>query len=795
MRHAVFTPHTRLIARAVRRAFPLLLIASASAYAAVPTYNVNIPAGPLGRALASFASQTGTALSFDPALTSGRNAAALSGRFSASEGLQRLLEGSGLQLVAQDDGSYSLAKSPTEDTLNITANARAQEDPFGPGEGYLATRSATATKTDTPIMETPQSISIVDSTQITALRPKSLNDALAYTAGVTRSEGADRTTDSFNLRGFSATSGTGSLYRDGTKYSVNAYDGQQELYGLERVEVLKGASSVLFGTAAPGGVINTVTKRPTLTPLHELNLEYGSFARKQLSGDFAGALTDDNNWSYRLTGLVRDSNTFIDNINDDRIYVAPALKWSPDENTSLTFLSHYQKSKTDYVYGLPDSGTIAYNPNGKIARSRYTGIPGHDRSDTEEYSVGYLFDHNFSDSLKFRNSLSYYKSTLEQPSSYVDGVSDDGLSSTDRGASERTDHSDAVTSDTALTWETRTGIIDHQLMGGTDFNWQYHDTIRYNMDVSDQYNYFGANPAVTLGPKTQNLYSSKQYSTRLGLYAQDQMKIDDKWVLLLGARQDWAHDKTAPWFAGTGLSSTDEYSNATTYRAGLVYLADNGLAPFLSYSQSFEPQSGTDRRGVQFKPTTGDQYEAGIRYQPKGSAIMYTASVYQLTQQNILTTDPVDTDFQTQTGEVKSKGIELEAKGKLTENTQIIAAYAYTDARTTKSNTEANVGKRQGGVPFNQFSLWADYSFAVFGLPGLTAGSGIRYIGDTRGTYVDGTVPDYTLWDAMVSYQTGPWRFAVNGSNLTDKTYIASCTYGCFYGEGRNITGSVSYKW
>ncbi|MGO3349475.1 MAG: TonB-dependent siderophore receptor, partial [Halomonadaceae bacterium] len=323
-----------------------------------------VPAGDLGNALSHFAAKSGVVIYFDASLTQGKQTRGLSGDYNVEGGLRALLSGSGLSLVKEADGSYRLVEQPANvelSTVRVEAEWM-QETAYGPVQGIAATRSATGTKTDTPIIETPQSISVVSSEEFQNYGARNFNEALAYTPGVSRQEGVDRTTETLRVRGFTINEN----YRDGSKYQANTYDGQQELYGLERLEVLKGPSSILYGVAAPGGMINAVSKRPTLEPLREVNIEAGSYGRRQISADFSDALDEDGVWSYRLTMLHRVSDTFIDHVPDDRTYIAPALKWQPNESTSLTLLSEYQRDETAYVYGLPTSGTIVSNPNGDI---------------------------------------------------------------------------------------------------------------------------------------------------------------------------------------------------------------------------------------------------------------------------------------------------------------------------------------------------------------------------------------------------------------------------------------------
>ncbi|NYS62578.1 TonB-dependent siderophore receptor [Vreelandella salicampi] len=696
------------------------------------------------------------------------------------------------QNADQHTGSESSTALPT---LQVTGS-RIYEEATGPVQGIAATRSATGTKTDTPIIETPQSISVIGSQEFRNYGAQNVNEALGYTAGVSNAYGGggtDTTHDSMMIRGFSVYNS----YRDGSKYQVNVFDGQQELYGLERLEVLKGPSSILYGVASPGGVINTVSKRPTSEPLREVNVQAGSFDRRQISADVSNALDKDGEWSYRLTMLRRDSNTFIDHVPDDRTYIAPALKWQPNEDTSLTLLSEYQRDQSTYIYGLPGSGTILPNPNGDIPRDRFTGEPGFDEFDNERYSLGYLFEHDFSDRLTLRHNLRTMHADRELDNVGIEQTpqSADGRLFA-RTAHDRRDASRAVTSDTSLQYDWEAGATTNTSLVGIDYTRQRHETERYQHTVAPLDLFDPVYGRGELGERVPNAYSNVSRKEQVGLYLQNQMKIADKWVVMFGGRQDWTDTEAYRYFDPSQRQQQND--DAFTGRIGFVYLADNGLAPFASFSQSFEVASGTDRNGNQFEPTQGEQYEAGIRYQPEGFDTMLTATVYELTQENVLVTDPVNTNFQAQMGEVRSRGVELEAKTELGPNANLVAAYAYTDARTTESSpaTPDKVGERTGQAPYNQFSLWGDYRFGNVGLPGLKLGAGLRYMGSTLpNAYLDGEVPSFTLVDAMVSYETGPWLLSVNATNLTDETYIESCTYACYYGEPRSVVGTASYQW
>jgi iron complex outermembrane receptor protein len=774
----------------------LLALGSAAVHSqTAPAHDVSIASQPLGQALNELARQTGLDLSFPADLVAGRTAPAVSGNLTVRQALDRLLAGSGLRAAV--DGSNvtvrPVAQGEADELAPIVVTGRVdQETAAGPLHGYAAKRSATATKTDTPLIETPQSISVVGAQEIETLKSQSVSEAFGYVAGVARVEGVDRTTESLMIRGFEAWADNGSLYRDGIKYGVNLNNGTQEPYGLERIELLKGAASVLYGAAAPGGIVNTVSKRPTADALRELNVELGSFSRKQVSGDFGGALDAAGEWSYRLTFLQRDSDTFVDHVPDDRTYVAPALKWQPSAATSLTLLSEYQRDRTAYVYGLPVEGTVLPNPNGRIPRERFQGEPGFDKYDNERWSIGYLFEHAFNQDLKLRQNLRYFHQTNERPFIYTTTWTTADQREVERFAIHAEDRSRAVTADTSLEYRLSTGAIVHTMLLGLDYNTQRHAQTTAEASVAplDLFTPTYGSPIGAMTP----IGTRRNEDDRTGLYFQDQMKIADKWVVLLGGRQDWSHSdakraRSSEW--------TREKTDDFTAKAGVVYLAGNGLAPFFSYSQSFQPEAGLDRNDNRFKPSEGEQYELGIRYQPANSDTLLSATVYDLTKTNVSVTDPVDPTFSAQLGKVRSRGLELEARTRVGRNVNLIAAYAYTDARTTKSSplTPELDGVRTGGVPYNQASAWADYDFGGLGVRGLKAGVGVRYVDSTTGSFVNVTVPSFTLFDAMISYTTGAWRLALNANNVADKTYVASCTYACFYGEPRRVVATAGYRW
>lgn len=710
--------------------------------------------------------------------------------------------GSG-SLYAAETKQASTAASLEIDATSVTGQR--VEQPTEHVAGYVATRNVSATKTDTPITETPQSLSVVTSDEIRDRQAETLAQALSYTPGFTSSATSfNRTADRFRIRGFSVESATGGSLRDGLRLQNNSYDGIQEPYGLERVEVIRGAASVLYGQLSPGGMVNGVSKRPTETPLHELQLQAGSTDRKQIAADFSGALPGSDTLSYRLTLLSRNSDTQQDHLNDDKLYIAPALTWRPDENTSLTLLSFYQKSDTRFPAPLPYQLVKGVGDGAfKIGRHDFIGEPDYDDMNGEMSALGYEFTHHFDEHFTLNHKLRYSESDVKwkylQVRTGNQAVTDAVINQAARNGilqrqySDRRERARTLGSDTNIESKWQLGSVEQTVLVGFDGYDTSYDSHNFrgtapSLDLS-RYNY-GQPVAVNRTPATDR--GSQLDMLQKGVYFQDQIKFDDKWVLQLGGRHDWADQQQTAHRNGAKASQSDE---VTTWRAGLVYLADNGLAPYISYSESFFPVSVAQVTGQTFTPTEGKQYEVGVRYQPKDSNTLLSAAVYELTQTNVLKQDPSTDEFR-QTGEVRSRGLELEAKTDVTSALSVIATYAYTDARTTKSAIAAEVGQRTDETPYHQAALWTHYDFVDWGVPQLSVGAGARYMGTTQASGMNSATPAYTLFDAMARYQIDKhWDVTVNASNLTDKRYTQCSFSTCQYGDERTLLTSVNFSW
>ncbi|WP_236020287.1 TonB-dependent siderophore receptor [Sabulicella rubraurantiaca] len=668
--------------------------------------------------------------------------------------------------------------------------------PNQPGRGLVAQQANSGTKTATPLIETPQSISVITRDQMDLRQVQNLSEAMRFTPGV-RSDayGEGARYDWFYLRGFRAD--TTGVFLDGLRFDSGALAGRPEAWGLERIEVLRGPSSVLFGQNAPGGIVNMVSRRPTDTPQGEVRLSAGSHDRLQTAFTSSGPLTRDGTWSYSLTGLLRQSGTQVDFTPDDRAFIAPALTWRPTADTRLTLLSHYQYDETLGSEFLPFNGTVVPSPFGRIPRSRFTGEPSFDTFVRRQYSLGYEFEHRFNDVFTVRQNLRYGHVDGDWRQTYGLGLQPDGRT-LNRFSYESRRASSTFHVDTQLQSRFVTGPLEHTLLAGLDYSRTTFNNVQNGATGTplDLYAPVYGRVVRNLAPLSNDL----QLRDQLGVYVQDQVRSGN-WILTLGGRYDWATTETENRLRGATTTARD---GAFTGRIGLVYRAPYGLAPYASYSTSFLPQLGTTATGQAFRPIEGEQYEVGVKFQPPGRNSFVQLAAFQITQNNSPTPDPSNRLFQVQTGQVRVRGVELEAVAEVTPELRVLGAYTYLDAEITRAN-DGTAGNRPNGIPAHVASLYADYSFRDGWLRGLGLGAGVRYVGNTPvGNANLGLVPSVTLFDASVRYDLGRVspaleraRLSLTATNLGDQRYVAACDTqsACFYGTGRTVLGALSYAW
>jgi len=643
--------------------------------------------------------------------------------------------------------------------------------------------TATALKVDTPLVETPRPVSSVDREELETRNVQQLDETFRYRAGVLSGHfGSDNNTDWFKVRGFDQ-----STYQDGLRiYREGFYQWLPEPFGLERVDVFKGPSSILYGEAPPGGLINAVSKRPTETPQGEVNIQFGNRDHRQVGIDTSGPVGESDNVRYRLVGLYKERDGDLNATNNERYYFAPSLAVDVSDDTTVTFLASVQKDDGVPVnsFKLP-YGTVQDTPFGRVDPQTNLSEPGYDKDNRTQWALGYELRHQLNDTWRFEQDLRYSELDLELRSTYAFFMADERQAA--RGHVYRDGTIDSLTVDNRMVGTWYTDRTENTLLLGADYQ---------NLGVSGQEADpfpFG-DPIDIFNPTYGNftpvgaddLLTREIDKDQTGLYAQNQLRIDDRWVLLGGVRYDQADTENRNVTAGTTQRSDDDQ---VSWSGGAMYLGESGVNPYISYTESFDPLGRVDSDGDLYEPREGRQWEAGVKVAPFGWDGHVTAAVFDLQESNTLINSP--SGFQVQEGERTSQGFELEGVGYLTDDLKVTAAYTYTDSRLEDD-------QRAPLIPRHQASTWLDYAFTGGALNGVTLGAGVRYVGGTVDTSVaDNTAVDsYTLVDAMVGYEFADgWQAQLNVNNLTDKEYVASCEYWCYYGESRSVIGSVKYRW
>lgn len=781
--------------------------------AQAPLVRLDIAAGPLAGVLRQFATSTGTKLQYDADAVQGMTSPGLHGVYSIPSALGQILAGHGLAARQSRPGYFIVGKATDTITLGpvrVQGAAPERQDATTamlgrPVTGMVAHNGISGTKTDTPLIKVPQFISSVTNDQMRLQNVQSVAEALRYTAGV-NSEVRGTNNNALQYlyaRGFLVDEFWNGLHTPGPLggfgYNVTTYDP----YLLERVEFLHGPSSVLYGQGSPGGTINLVSKMPTATRLHEIGVETGNYGRVQGFMDFAGAIDRQQKWLYRLTFDAFRTGTAIDHIHNERFAVAPSLTWRPTDDTSLTVYAQYQADPDAGSYNsVPAVGTVL---PGKVSIPRRLDAsdPSFDSLHKMQESIGYIFEHRFSHIFSFRQSYRFLHNSAKIAYLQTNGYATADQTSLARIPYLNQGTVNAHTLDNQFSARFRTGPVSQHILVGVDYQNMAYDHDFYAGSSAPALNirhpvYGLSIPSPALGTMlaTSGAFSLQQ----AGLYAQDQIDIKH-WSFLLGLREDWAGLDFRSF--KTGKTTYDQFTRAFTWRAGGVYQFDNGLAPYFSYATSFQPQTGSDYGGNVFKPTTGEQYEAGIKFQPRGMNAFVTASAFHLMQNNVATTDPLHAGFSILTGQIRSQGFEVEAHADLTKNLQLIGSYTYTDLLNTRSNTAHD--KSPVGIPRNAASLWLDYTVDRGAFTGLQLSGGARYVGSSYGS-VDDTlkVPSAVVADLAVRYELGNavptlrgTTLSFNMTNLADNHYISSCssTSFCTWAAGRQIIGGLKYRW
>ncbi len=781
------TPRAARLAMAVALAFSggLTALGPITAHAEQTLQRYDLAAMPLDQALRQIARQSGRTIAADPALVRGRSSAAVRGEFTAEAATQQALNGSGLALRITDNGTFTVEQVASGEALQLnptSIDASAMQSAFAPVPGYFASNASSATKTDRPILETAQAISVVTAEQIADRKVDRVEDAVAYSAGVrVGSSGLDPRFDMISVRGFETTQSADFL--DGLRQPGSGWLSlySTEAYNLERIEVLKGPASVLYGQISPGGMVNRVSKRPSLQAKNQVEIQDGNYNHRQGQFDIGGKLDDDGDVLFRTVGVYRDAEYSIEQMNNDTRLIAPSLTWQIDPDTSLTLLAQYQERETA-------ASPMLYQ-DGDHLTDFWQGDEYFDKLEQRQWTVGYEFEHAFNDTFSLQQNLRYGQ--VDTSNQYLQPTGLVGGRTLERYAVGVYEDMESLSTDTRFISRFATGEVQHTLITGVDYAW-IDTSLLYASGPGPSIDLYSPDYHQPVSTPTSPLVDQDGLIHRTGAYINDQLEIGN-WRLSAGLRRDWVHTRNNGNLPGN--ENRKDSDAATTGQLGVLYLFDNGLAPYASYAESFQPSTQTQANGDPFAPTEGKQYEVGLKYQPPGTTTLLTASVYHLTQQNVVSRDAVDPLKSTQTGEQVSRGVELEAVTDLTERLSLNASYSFNDPEITKS-IAGDEGNEPKDVPRHLASLWLDYSLPF----GLGFGAGARYTGSTYGDNMNTSKnEDYTLFDAGVHYDFGGGldgvRLALNSRNLTDRRYI-NCQDGyCYRGEARSVVTSLSYSW
>ncbi|MGD9810788.1 MAG: TonB-dependent siderophore receptor [Sphingobium sp.] len=684
---------------------------------------------------------------------------------------------------ADADGStLQTTKSTVDGETVIIVTAR----------NYVPEGSGTATKSDIPLIETPQSVSVITRDQIDLLGFIDVQQAARYSAGVVgENYGPDLRFDFLTVRGF-----TPIQYIDGLQAPISATIPSVgvDLYGFEAVDILKGPASVLYGSSPPGGIYNLTSRKPAFSQDGEIGVQYGSDDYKQVRGTVTGPLNDQI--AARFTGLYLDRESQVDFVDANRVFVAPAVTLKPFDGTTITLLGYYQYEKVngDTNGFLPAVGTLLPNPLGKIRRGTNLGEPDYNFYRRRQWGAGWQLSQEIANGWSFEQNLRWFDYGELQHVIYGGGGLDVDNRTVFRFNFPYKEDVQEFAVDNRIQGDLDLGMLKNKVTVGLDYR---------NFRNASFFGFAGASSIDLYNP----VYSSTPIATpsffpfanakreQTGVYIQDQAKFGD-FILTLSGRQDWLETLSR-------ATSTKTKDDKFTYRVGATYLI-GGFAPYVSYATSFVPQAGQDRNGNLFVPSVGKQIEGGIKFEQGRMRdpvrIFATLAAFQIKQDNIpvLDTSPGAGPFdQVQLGGVKVKGIELEGVARFNDQLSINGSYSYTDAKISKSTVVTDIGLRLPTQPKHKLSLFADYTLQAGALGGLGFGFGGRYLsssyGDNANVY---KMPSTTLFDAILHYDLPGWRFAVNGSNIFDKVYVGRCAgpANCIYGQARQVIGTVTKK-
>lgn len=847
-----FSPSTARLGAAVVLVYGMIGLASDPMLAAPAGQNaamqLDIGSGNLASVLRQFATATHTRIEYDSASVQNITSPGIRGQYSIPAALSQLLAGHGLIFQESRPGNYIIR--PVQKAANSivlgpvrVGGQNAHQNPTGPGVGYVASSTMSGTKTDTPIMEIPNSIYVITKQQMIDQQPQNVMEALRYSPGINAEtmgsyQSGAPNTNNIMQRGFAS-----SQFVDGIRSNSSS---AAETAFLDRIEAFNGPASVMYGQTTPGGMINMSLKKPTMTPLHNVTLGFGNWGRYEATFDVSDKVTKSGNVRYRIAGIGVTQGTQTNYIDYRRVGVLPSITWDIDHKTSLTLLGSYLYTPQDGTNNtqLPPQKLLATGDYGRIPRSRFLGSRNWNETGRREATFEYQFRHTFNRFIDFTQNFRW-----EQANNNVRDMNTGlGMISPEllrRNGLSNYGRNTTVGLDTRLGGKFNIGAVRNTWVVGSDFR-QYNYSGGGHTDYTGGYNGYPGSDGYSviniyhpvddyvpcMNIRTGNCIGSgstghNEYFQE-GIYFQDQIKYRGLSVTL-GGRQDWVnyHGRSSYWNNRTNQNEivvnnstqVPRPQSAFTWRAGLVYEFNFGLAPYFSYSTSFVPQSGQDWKGTPFPPLTGHQLEAGMKYQTPDKNVLLTAAAYQIDENHYLVDDTLHPNYSADAGRVRSRGFEVSARANLTDDLRLIASYSYDEATYLSTNvsdeqdfadgttglTVSEKGKYIEEVPRNLVSAFLDYTPPSRFFKGFGINGGVRYVGSTFADAVNSfKVQSYTLFDIGAHYDFGQATPMLKGlraqlaiSNLTNKYYITSCggTYSCYIGQGRRVYGNLSYSW
>ena len=681
-------------------------------------------------------------------------------------------------VYAQDEDAYELP----------TIILRYKLDYSGRVDGYLARATETGVKSGVPLSEVPQSISVVTSTELETRRPDEVEDAIAYVPGINASTwGTDDRFDQFSIRGFDM--GSSALYRDGLPQKVLSFSAfSTDPYMIDRVDILRGPAGVLYGSNDAGGMVNLVTKRPVFDRLANTYVGYGSNGTAEIGFDWSDVISKDGRMAARITGLIRDGETEVQSSENDRAFLSGGFTWAPTEDTTITLLGHVQSDAKTPIIFAPIAGEDFDASYGSLPADFAYRQSDYNYFETKQETFGWEATHVFAEGVTFNQKFRYAHQTTDYAQLDYSSADASGLS---YYAFRNDEDATTIGFDNNVEWKGQLFGADNSVTVGADYQnsryevTQYYDGTTYTLSYSDPtFDFDVADPALSS--------SSETTYAETGLYVQDHIKFDNGTALTAGLRYSWFESDTVDLLNGGASAQSD---SAATGMFGLTHEFDNGLTPYLGYAEGFIQNIGTTIAGGTLDPSKSQQWEVGLRYQP-GDNFMLSGALFDLTKSNVKDYDLDDPTFSsfTQVGEVRSRGFEFEARGRITSKLQGVFGYSYLDSEITESSDASKLGNSNAMSPTHQASLWLDYDASSI-LKGLSVGAGLRYTSESFSTQDNLRItPSYTVADLSAHYEATNFDVNLSVTNLLDRDYYGNCydNYGCVKGEGRRIGVSVS---